>query len=64
MDKLIGFWNSDFGRRCVKGVTVAFGALVSGGVIPLDMAIGPFTVGQILMFLGVMTPTGQLNKPS
>lgn len=62
MDKLLAFWNSDLGRRVVKGVTVGIGALVSGGVLPIDMPVGPFSVGQILIFLGIITPTGQLNK--
>lgn len=51
------WWNSERGRRVVKWGTTAFGVLVANGQIPLDMAIGPFSLGQLLTIFGLAIPS-------
>lgn len=64
MNKLINFYNSDAGRKVVNWGVAAFGGLVMTGVLPLEMAIGPFTLGQLLLFLGLRLPSTPPVKES
>ena len=57
------WFNSSAGRRVAKAVLVVGGGLVSSGMIPLDMPVAfGFSLGQILIGVGVLTPTGEMNK--
>ena len=55
MDKIIGFFQSEFGRRLSAWALGALSLATQGGLVPLDYAI-PFlgiTTGQLFMFLGL-----------
>jgi len=61
MEKIKSFLATTAGRWLIKAAIVTFGGLVTQGMIPLEMPIGPFTLGQLLIFAGILTPTGQMN---
>lgn len=62
MDTITTFANSSLGRWLIKAALVTFGGLTSSGMIPLDMpVVFGFSLGQILIGVGVLTPTGQMN---
>ena len=64
MRMLIDFYNSDAGRKIVNWGTTALGVLLAAGVIPLDMPVGPFSLGQILTVLGLRLPSQPPVKAS
>lgn len=53
MNAVIGWFSSETGRRVVVWASGALALAVQGGVLPLDLAIGPWSLGQILTFLGI-----------
>ena len=53
MNGFIQWTQSEMGRRVWTWALAGIGFLVEGGVIPLDAAIGPWSVGQILTYLGI-----------
>lgn len=57
IEKARDFYNSPVGRKVVNWGTTALGALIATGVIPLEMPIGPFTLGQIITVLGLRLPS-------
>ncbi|HEX2551013.1 MAG TPA: hypothetical protein VHK64_05410 [Nocardioidaceae bacterium] len=67
MPNLIGaakdFYNSEWGRKMVNWGITAFGVALQAGVIPLEMPVGPLTLGQILMILGLRLPSQPPVKP-
>ncbi len=63
MEKLSGFYNSPTGRRLVNWGVTALGALMTSGVIPLDMPIGPFSLGQLITILGLRLPSHGVQGP-
>lgn len=54
---IVSFYNSPTGRKVVNWGTTALGVLMSAGVIPLDMPIGPTSLGTILTILGLRLPS-------
>lgn len=63
IEKWRDFYNTEKGRKLVNWGLSSFGALVATGVIPLEMPIGPFTLGQILVFIGLRLPSTPPVKP-
>lgn len=55
MNAVVAWFQSEQGRRVTAWCLAALGALVQGGVIPLDMAIPGIgvSVGQVLPLLGI-----------
>jgi hypothetical protein len=55
MDKLLGFFSSELGRRLIAIGSVILSALAQSGHLPLDYAIPHLglTTGQILGYLGI-----------
>lgn len=64
MQRLIDFYNSPLGRKLVNWGTMSVGLLLASGVIPLDMPIGPFSLGQLLAFIGARMPSVSAQGPS
>lgn len=59
---LTDFPNTTSGRWIIKAALITFGALVSGGMIPLDMPVAfGQSLGDLLVYAGILTPTGQMN---
>lgn len=63
IEKWNDFYNSPFGRKFVNWGVTAFGLALQTGVIPLEMPIGPLTLGQILTVLGLRLPSTPPVKP-
>lgn len=63
MQRLKDFYNSETGRKLINWGTTAVGMLLASGVIPLDMPIGPFSLGQIITVLGLRLPSTPPVKP-
>lgn len=63
MQKLKDFYNSENGRKLVNWGTTAIGLLLASGVVPMDMAIGPFSLGQLITILGLRLPSTPPVKP-
>ena len=62
MAQLKAFLATSVGRWMLKAALVCFGALTSSGMIPLDMPVAfGFSLGQLLIGAGILTPTGQMN---
>lgn len=51
------WWNSDRGRRVVKWALSVFSLMIAQGMIPLDTAVGPFSLGQLLLVFGLNIPS-------
>lgn len=64
MQKVLDFYNSPFGRKLVNWGTTAFGLAISSGLIPMDMPIGPFSLGQILTVIGLRMPSVSVQGPA
>jgi hypothetical protein len=59
MGNLIAWGMSEQGRRIIAWALAAIGALVQGGVLPLDMAIPGLglSLGKLLELLGIGVAT-------
>ena len=58
------WFQSESGRRILVWASGALSLAIQGGLIPLDMAIGPWSVGQLLAFfgLGVAATSGSSTR--
>lgn len=67
MPNLIGkakdFYNSETGRKLVNWGTTTLGLLLTSGVLPMDMPIGPLSLGQLITILGLRLPSTPPVKP-
>ncbi len=64
MNALVQWTQSEVGRRVLVWASGALSLAIQGGLIPLDMAIGPWSVGQLLAFfgLGVAATSGSQTR--
>lgn len=58
MQKIVDFFNSDWGRRIVKWAVTGLGVLVTSGTVPLDtpLFLG-ISLGQVLTIFGLAIPS-------
>jgi hypothetical protein len=64
MNAVMQWTQSEMGRRMIVWASGALSLAVQGGLIPLDYAIGPWSVGQLLAFfgLGVAATAGSTTR--
>lgn len=53
MNAFIAWFSSEMGRRVLVWGSGALALAVQGGILPLDYPIGPWSLGQLLQFLGI-----------
>lgn len=64
MNSILAWTQSEVGRRILVWASGALSLAIQGGLVPLDMAIGPWSVGQLLAFfgLGVAATSGSSTR--
>lgn len=53
MNAVLGWFQSETGRRFTVWVSSALALAVQGGLLPVDYPVGPWSLGQLLAFLGI-----------
>jgi hypothetical protein len=53
MNAVMQWFQSEMGRRVLVWASGALSLAVQGGILPLDYPIGPWSLGQLLQFLGI-----------
>lgn len=53
MNTLVAWFQSETGRRFTVWASSALALAVQGGLLPVDYPVGPWSLGQLLAFLGI-----------